>query len=185
MEDKQVKTEYSVEAVDSFYQTGSTQPPKSRVGVILVLLGLVIFLGGIVAALGLTNLQLFRALQAQEAQETNAVGFSAEDSHSCPETARQTGLGFRGETVSDFWHTYHDLPRGVFVQSVDEGSDAALQGVLPGDILTRVNGTPVTAIEQLPDLLAESTGERVEIVLHRAQGNITLRIHPYLPEERE
>ena len=49
------------------YQTGSTRPPKSHGGLITVLLIVVILLAGIASALGLLNIRMFQALQAQEA----------------------------------------------------------------------------------------------------------------------
>lgn len=177
MEDKQIKTEYSIQQESSTYQTGSTKPPKSHMGLILVLLGIVIFLGGIVTALGVTNIRLFQALSAQQQTEPNAIGFSHADPQSVATNAKPTGLGFCGETVSEFWHTYHQMPLGVFIQTVDENSDAARKGVLPGDILIRLNGTPIIAIEDLQNLL-EGTNGPVEIVLYRDNEQITLQIQP-------
>lgn len=176
MSDKHGKTEYTIEQEPSTYQTGSTQPPKSYMGVILVLLGLVIFLGGIATFLGFTNIRLFQALTAQKETTPNAVGFSYADGQEVTGEAQKTGLGFSGETVSEFWHTYHQLPRGIFIQCVDENSDAALQGVLPGDILIRVNGNPITSIEELEALLAEVDDTTVSVVLYRNAGEISLRL---------
>ena len=48
------------------YETGSTKPPKSRGGVIAVLLVAVIFLGGICSALGIMNIKLFHKLNAAD-----------------------------------------------------------------------------------------------------------------------
>jgi len=48
------------------YQTGPTKPPKSRGGLIAVLLVLVIFLGGIASFLGIMNIRLFRQLSDQK-----------------------------------------------------------------------------------------------------------------------
>ena len=45
------------------YETGSTKPPKSRGGIIALLLIAVIFLGGISSALGIMNIKLFRQLR--------------------------------------------------------------------------------------------------------------------------
>ena len=42
------------------YTTGSTKPPKSRSGLVIVLLAVIIILGGILSALGLLNIPLFR-----------------------------------------------------------------------------------------------------------------------------
>jgi len=51
---------------DSVWQTGSTQPPKSRGGVIAVMLILIIFLCGIITVLSILNIRLFQKLQVQK-----------------------------------------------------------------------------------------------------------------------
>ena len=48
------------------YQTGSTNPPKNRSGLVAVLLILVIFLAGLTSILGLMNIHLFSAIKAQD-----------------------------------------------------------------------------------------------------------------------
>lgn len=177
MEDKQAKTEYTPVPADSVYQTGSTKPPKRRTGIFLAVLGIAIFFSGIATVLDFDNyIELLQDLYPATGTEPNVVAFDHADSQAVAATARQTGLGFCGETVSEFWHTYHQLPRGVFIQSVDTGSDAAQQGVLPGDILVRVNNTPITAIEDLPVLLENAEGP-IQIVLHRDGEQVTLQLH--------
>ena len=47
------------------YQTGSTNPPKSHSGLVALLLIAVIFLAGIASILGIMNIRLFSALNAQ------------------------------------------------------------------------------------------------------------------------
>ena len=47
------------------YQTGSTKPPKSRSGLVALLLVIVIFLAGITSILGILNIRLFSALNNQ------------------------------------------------------------------------------------------------------------------------
>ena len=44
------------------YETGRTKPPKSRRGIIALLLIAVIFLGGIASAVGIMNIKLFQRL---------------------------------------------------------------------------------------------------------------------------
>ena len=51
---------------DSVWQTGSTQPPKNRGGLIAVMLILIIFLCGIITVLGVLNVKLFRELKVKE-----------------------------------------------------------------------------------------------------------------------
>lgn len=182
MSNKQEKPKYILEE-ESTYQTGSTQPPKNYRGLILFLLGLVIFLGGIATALGFTNIRLFRALTNQAETTPNAVAFSYAQDQDAAVGAKATGLGFSGETVSEFWHNYHDLPRGIFVQVVEEGSSAALQGLLPGDILTHVNGTPVASLEQLQTLLDSNPADTVEAVIYRNEEEFTVRLTVTNPEE--
>ena len=63
----------------SFYQTGSTQPPKSRQGLFAFLLVAVIFLGGIVSILSLLNIRLFQKLQSDTPDDAS-FRFSANES---------------------------------------------------------------------------------------------------------
>ena len=63
---------------ESSWQTGSTIPPKSRGGLVAVLLVLVIFLSGIVTVLGVLNVKLFRQLNQQEHQEEPAISITKE-----------------------------------------------------------------------------------------------------------
>ena len=51
---------------DGVYGTGSTRPPKSHGGIIVLLLILVIFLSGIISLLSFMNIKLFRALNQQK-----------------------------------------------------------------------------------------------------------------------
>ena len=176
MSEKPKKTEYSIQQEPSTYQTGSTKPPKNYTGLIIVLLGLVIFLGGIVAALGITNIRLFQALSAQTENESNAVGFSYNSEHNHSGGGQSTGLGFSGEAVSEFWHISHQLPRGIFIQQVDENSAAALLGVLPGDILIRANNIPIISMEELQAVLEEADTSYVCVVLYRDQKEIVLQL---------
>ena len=64
---------------ESSWQTGSTIPPKSRGGIVAVLLVLVIFLSGIVTVLGILNVKLFHQLRQQEQQEELAISYTMEE----------------------------------------------------------------------------------------------------------
>ena len=54
---------------DSVYGTGPTQPPKSRGGIVALMLILIIFLCGIIAVLGILNIRLFSQLKLREENE--------------------------------------------------------------------------------------------------------------------
>ena len=63
------------------YTTGSTKPPKNRGGLVIVLVAVVIFLGGILSALGLLNISPFRNSGSESAHPGEAsVEFSPDDS---------------------------------------------------------------------------------------------------------
>ena len=70
------------------YGTGRTDPPKSRTGLMAVLLILVIFLTGIVTVLGVLNIRLFRQLSAREEEAELSISFTQEES--APEGVPET-----------------------------------------------------------------------------------------------
>lgn len=60
-------TEYIPQNEDTTYQTGSSRPHAEHRGLIAILMGLVIFLGGIASILGLMNLHLLQTMRQQKA----------------------------------------------------------------------------------------------------------------------
>ena len=65
MNDERFNNEFPDPWDQGTYQTGSTNPPKSRSGLVAVLLIIVIFLAGITSFLGILNIKLFSALNSQ------------------------------------------------------------------------------------------------------------------------
>ena len=64
--------------------------------------------------------------------------------------------------------SHYELPEGLYISAVSEGSDAERQGVLPGDILTEVNGIPVTTTDQVNDIKNElQVGDTMTFTLWR------------------
>ncbi len=154
------------------YQTGSTCPPKNYRGVIAVLLAAVIFLGGIVSALGLMNIRLFRQLQEEKQPEAASFRFSQEDtarSSVAFEGATQwPALGLSGQDVSSFYRLYYRIPQGLYITYVACGSDAAATGIQPGDILLALDGVRVMGADNLNTLLRlHNPGESVSLLLYR------------------
>ena len=60
------------------WQTGSTEPPKSRGGIMALMLILIIFLCGIITVLGILNVKLFNQLQMKE-EASSSISFTPED----------------------------------------------------------------------------------------------------------
>ena len=165
MNDKPIQ-EYTGQPVGDTYQTGSTQPPKSRKGLLAGLLITVIFLCGLVSALSLMNIKLSRQLESLQEPELCTVAFAqAEGLLSCSQDAP---LGINGHAVSQFWQDYDRLPQGIYITQVEATCEAAAKGILPGDILVAIDGCPVTDPEQLPQFLhARSIGEQLQLTLYR------------------
>ena len=63
---------------------------------------------------------------------------------------------------------YYDLPQGLYVESVAEGSDAEKQGIQPGDIVTAVNGQTVTTTYEVNAIKeAFSVGDTMTLTIYR------------------
>ena len=56
---------------------------------------------------------------------------------------------------------------GIYVVSVSAGSDAAAQGLQPGDIITALNGQSVHQVSDV-DLTGMSVGDSVTVTVYRA-----------------
>ena len=161
------------------YGNGSTQPPKSHGGIIAVLLALVILLGGISSALGILNIQLFSMLKAQKDPEGDFHFDAApsqgstfpiqQDAPTVPAEildALRVRLGVAGEEVSGFYQHYYRLPAGLLITSVEDPRPGGLQS---GDILMSVNGTYITSMDELNNVLYGcEVGDSVEVIIHRA-----------------
>ena len=78
-------------------------------------------------------------------------------------------LGIRSpEAVSDY-ASYYNIPEGVFVKEVSEGSPAEKAGMLAGDIITEFNGREVTSMSSLQEKLSKlKAGTKVKVVVKRA-----------------
>lgn len=165
---------HDFEPVQDTYRTGSTHPPKNREGLIAFLLVLVIFLCGLSTVSGLMNIRLFRFLQESTTQETAPVAFSDSKNEEAADDV-YFPLGFYGQEVPEFWCLYQDLPQGIYITAVAEHSDAAAKGVLPGDILTRLDVADVTTTQQLTALL-DGRQAPVQVVLYRNGQKIELTL---------
>ena len=155
------------------YQTGSTQPPKSYRGVIAILLVLVIFLCGISTGLGLLNIHLFRKLHQSGAEDS--LSFCHAEGETLPQSCQI--LGFSPKELDEFWRIYQEVPYGMYIAHVDEHSDAAKKGVFPGDVLLKLDDTPITSGEDLENWLIEgSDHSSVRVLLYRAGQELTVTV---------
>ena len=108
MKNDNLKNEYPDPWDQGTYQTGSTNPPKSRSGLVAFLLIAVIFLAGIASILGIANIRLFSALNAKPNNSTSL--------------SLQTGTEPTGETFAQM--EAPDVPRQDVTIQIIQNSQA-------------------------------------------------------------
>ena len=60
------------------------------------------------------------------------------------------------------------MPTGLLVQSTEEGSDISSKGVVPGDIITKVDGTEIAGTSDLSEVIeGKKPGDTVELEVYR------------------
>ncbi|MDO4805225.1 MAG: trypsin-like peptidase domain-containing protein [Lachnospiraceae bacterium] len=80
-------------------------------------------------------------------------------------------LGIHGLDISEKAAEAMDIPSGVYVSSVEEGSPVNHVGVQPGDIITMVGGSSAVTLRSLHEIvMSRSPGDNLDIVVMR-QGS--------------
>ena len=78
-------------------------------------------------------------------------------------------LGIEGEALSSFYQHYYRLPAGLYITSVEPGSDAYTKGIEDGDMLLSVDNQRITTMDELKAVLFDrEVGETVEVIIFRA-----------------
>ena len=155
----------------SFYQTGSTRPPKSYRGTLAFLLISVIFLSSIVSLQGVMNIQLFRLLSGQEEAVTSVrfiQGGTSQEAACSTEALSVSDLGIEGSILSAFDQQFYGLPQGVYVTQVHPASEAENKGICAGDVLLSIDGVSLTDADVMTaQLSAHQPGDTVQVVIYR------------------
>lgn len=80
-------------------------------------------------------------------------------------------LGVSGVSVTEEVSENYNMPRGIYLTQVMEGSAAEKAGIRPGDILSSFDGRAVTSMEQLAERMQYyAAGTEVEVELNTAEG---------------
>lgn len=80
-------------------------------------------------------------------------------------------LGISGENVDQSISDAYGIPKGVLVAEVTEGGAAQKAGVKEGSVITKFDGTSVSTIEELKNLLSYyAAGETVDMVVKIADN---------------
>ena len=89
----------------------------------------------------------------------------------------RTTIGVTVGPVPEAIADYYDIPVGLYVSSVLDTSDAGKKGVLPGDIITAVNGEDVLTTADIAAIKAEmSVGDTMRLSIWRDGKTLELDI---------
>ncbi len=80
-------------------------------------------------------------------------------------------LGISGVDVTQNVSDTYQMPQGVYVAHIVEGSSAANAGIMQGDIITRFDGRNVKSMAEMQELMKYlAAGTAVEVTVQRAQN---------------
>ncbi len=84
------------------------------------------------------------------------------------EVIGRPSIGITVGAIPDSAKEHYELPSGLYISAVAEGSDAAAKGILPGDIITEVDGVAVTVTSELSAMKDKlSVGDTMHFVIWR------------------
>lgn len=86
------------------------------------------------------------------------------------DTEKMGYLGVYLQEITAEARQYYNMPSGVFVYEVTEGSAAEKAGIKKGDIITKLEGEKISSYEELQSVLQYyAAGETVQVVVSRQQ----------------
>ena len=86
-------------------------------------------------------------------------------------------LGVQVRTVTETIAAYYGLPRGAYVDYVEEGSCSEKAGILPGDIITRIGSYEIRGKDDVRIAKAGyGAGDTVEVDLQRERESMTVTL---------
>lgn len=183
MKRKKQETQYPDPREHSTYQTGSTTPPKKYSLLVAILLVLVVFLSGLASILGLLNFKMFSAFYEQE--QAKQISLSPEvgndlsevQENSIPSALGTKIIGITGDTVTPVYQQHFQLPEGLFITYVEEGTSAHAQGIQEGDVLISLGDTRITHQQHIQDFLEDrAIGDTFEAVIYRRDTDTRLTV---------
>lgn len=80
-------------------------------------------------------------------------------------------LGITGETIDKAAGKQYNMPEGVYVKSISDTGAAAKAGIHQGDIITAIDGTKVSQISDIKEIVnSRRVGTTIEVTIQRNNG---------------
>jgi len=77
-------------------------------------------------------------------------------------------LGITGESISNLYHFYYRLPKGLYITHVEEGGSADQVGIEEGDILLSIDNVDITSFDSLKSQLYNyAPGDQITAIIYR------------------
>ncbi len=89
-------------------------------------------------------------------------------------------IGISAEPLASHLAKAFDVPGGLLITRVHEGTPAQKAGLSKQDIVLKANGKPVSELQQLADEVAAAgeAGKAVKLSLRREEGEVEMAITP-------
>ncbi|MBQ1252101.1 MAG: trypsin-like peptidase domain-containing protein [Firmicutes bacterium] len=92
-------------------------------------------------------------------------------------------IGIAGESLNEQYSSFYNLPMGVHVTAITEGSPAADSKIQVDDIITHINGIAVSSVGQLNNVKNDyKPGDTVELTVYRYSTEKTFTVEVVLGE---
>lgn len=93
------------------------------------------------------------------------------------EVRGRPSIGITVGTIPENISEYYDIPGGVYISGVSEGSSPEEEGIVPGDILIAVNGEPVSNANEVNDIKnACLVGDTLDLTIWRDGEELEITI---------
>jgi serine protease Do len=94
-------------------------------------------------------------------------------------------LGISCQAISSTVTQYYNLPTGIYVSEVEEGSAADNAGLQQGDIITELDGTSIDSVTDFKALLKQyAAGDTATLTVYRGQTGQTEEIEVTFDEKQ-
>jgi serine protease Do len=94
-------------------------------------------------------------------------------------------VGFEGEPVYGQLADFFGVKEGVLVRSVNADTPASRAGLKAGDVVTKVNGTPVTSPREITGLVRTRNKKELSFTVVRNKKEMTLKVEVAQSQDRQ
>lgn len=91
--------------------------------------------------------------------------------------AGRPSIGIKGYVIDQRTAQFRNIPMGVQIDSIDSRAKAASEGLLSGDIITAVNGTTITTMDEINEIKEDmQAGDKLKLTVYRPSQQKSLDI---------